>query len=207
MTHRIFVTCFIGVAARSLKGRRRPGRQITLEQDGGGNAIDRAFAFFPAHIGGDQQIFRRFRRHPLVPEHERHGQPGLQLRRKLAHGADRRALAAVQLERQPQHHPLYIVRADQRRNVRHVPVQCPPLESLQRLCRPAQFVAQGDPDPFGAVVEGEDAARHDSTAGGTVRPSQRLFPARYRARRDLCRRPGPSPAGRRRCRPHRRPSF
>lgn len=79
-------------------GRLR--RQIALQQDSRGNPVDRAFAFFSADVCGDEQIFRRFRRHPFVPQDDRHGQPCFQFHHKRAHGLNGKPFATVQLERQ-----------------------------------------------------------------------------------------------------------
>lgn len=79
-------------------GRLR--RQIALQQNGRSDPVDRAFAFLPADIRGDEQIFRRFRRHPFVPEDDRHGQPCFQFCHKYAHGLDGKPFATVQLKGQ-----------------------------------------------------------------------------------------------------------
>jgi hypothetical protein len=89
----------IGNAARIVRRVRRLCRQVTLEQNGGGDTVYRALPFLPADVGGDEQIFRRLGGHPFVPQDERHRQARFQFRRKLAHRLDGRPLAAVQLKR------------------------------------------------------------------------------------------------------------
>ena len=75
-------------------------RQIALQQYGRSNPIDHAFAFLPADICGDEQIFRRFRGHPFIPQDDRHGQPCFQFHHKRAHGLNGKPFATVQLKRQ-----------------------------------------------------------------------------------------------------------
>lgn len=64
---------FVGLLGRIRMGRRSHGRQIALEQQRGRHTVDRAFALLSADVRGDQEILRRFRRHALIPQDERHG--------------------------------------------------------------------------------------------------------------------------------------
>ncbi len=111
--------------------------KVTSQENRRGNTIDDAFAFLPTDIGGDQQVFRRFGRHPFVPLDDRHGQTRFQFQGELAHGADGWSFPSVQLERQSQHHPLHLMRSDQRGNVGDIPIQRSPLKRFERLRRPA----------------------------------------------------------------------
>lgn len=138
--------------------------QITLQQNGGGYPVDRTFTFFSADVCGNEQVFRRFRRHPFVPEDDRDGQPCFQFRDKRPHGLDGRPFATVQLKRQSQHHPFDAVRANQCGDVRDIPVQRAPFECFERLRRPPQFIAQRNTYSLGAIIECENTASHDSTA-------------------------------------------
>lgn len=127
----------IGAVARIVRCIRLLGRQITLEQNRGGNSVHCAFALLPADIGGDQKIFRGLRGQPFVPEDERHRQPRFQFRSKPAHRLNSRPLAAVQLKRQSQNHSRNLMRPDQRRDVGDIPIDGPPLEGFEWLRRPA----------------------------------------------------------------------
>lgn len=75
-------------------------RQIALQQNSRRDPVDHAFAFLPADICGDEQIFRRFRGHPFVPQDDRHGQPRFQFHHKRAHGLNGKPFTPVQLKRQ-----------------------------------------------------------------------------------------------------------
>jgi hypothetical protein len=143
---------------------RRLCRQITLQQNRCGYPVDRTFALLSADVCGNEQIFRRFRRHPFVPEDDRDGQPCFEFHYKRPHGLDGRPFATVQLKRQPQDHPFDAVRSDQCSDVGDISVQRAPFECFERLRRPPQFVAQRDTDSLGAIVERENTATHDSTA-------------------------------------------
>ena len=158
MRVRIFMRRLVLVPDRGVcpVGVLRPGveaGQIALEQNGGGHTIHRALPLFPAHVGGDQEIFRRFRRHPLIPQHQRDGQFLLQPGRELPHGLDRGTFPSVQLERESQDHPADFVRRNQLGDMGEVLTERPPLECFQRLSCPPQLVAQGHADPLGAVVQ------------------------------------------------------
>ena len=76
--------------------------QIALEQTRSGDAIDHTLPLFPADIGRDQEVFRRLRRQPFVPENNGNGHSLFQPRLELAHCLDRRTLAAIQLKRETQ---------------------------------------------------------------------------------------------------------
>src|SRR5215217_3300982 len=76
--------------------------------------------------------------------------------------------------------------------VGNVPIQRPPLIRLERLGCPAELIAQRDADPLGAIIQGENTASHEFTAGVHVRPDQRPFRALNPIETDLCRRPEPS---------------
>ena len=47
--------------------------QITLEQNRSGDAIHHTLPLFPADIGCDQEVFRRLRRQPFVPQNNGNG--------------------------------------------------------------------------------------------------------------------------------------
>ena len=160
----------IGITGATARGVRRLCRQVTLEQDGGGDAVYRALAFFPADVSGDQQIFRRLGRHPFVPQDERDRQTGFQLRGKFTHGFNGRPVTTIQLKRQPEDHPHGLMRLDQRRNVGNVTIERAPFEGFKRLSGPAQFVAERDADALGTVIERENTTGHDFTAGWCLRP-------------------------------------
>lgn len=83
--------------------------KIASQENRSRNTIDDAFAFLSTDIGGDQQLFRRFSRHSLVPPDDRHGQARFQFYCKLAHRLDGRPFPSIQLKRQSQHHLLDIV--------------------------------------------------------------------------------------------------
>jgi len=132
-------------------------RQVTLEQNRCSDAIDDALSFLPAHVGSDQQIFRCLRRHPLIPQDERNGQPLLQSRRKFAHGLDRRTFPAVQLQRKSQQYTPDLVCADEGDNVCNVAIERSPRERFKRLRGPSQLVAEGDADSLRSIIQGEYA--------------------------------------------------
>ena len=45
----------------------RFGFEIALQKNCRGDTIDNSFSLFSTDIGGDQELFRRSSRHPLVP--------------------------------------------------------------------------------------------------------------------------------------------
>lgn len=195
----------IGIAVYSGR-RRRQARQIALQQDRGGHTIDGAFALLPTHISGDQQVLRRLGRHPLVPEDDRHRQALFQTVGELSHRLNRRPFPSVQLKRKPQDHLSDFVGIDQRRDMFDIPIKGAALKRLERLRGPAQLIAEGDPDPLGSVIEGQDtSALHKFTAAAPVQPDQRPFPARDPVWPDPSLPPAPSPAARRRFHPLRPP--
>lgn len=143
----------------SIHGRRlRLGEafQVTLQQNRRRNPIDRSFPLFTTHVRGDQQVFRRFGRHSLVPGHDRHGQRGFQPLLEDADRVNRRSLAAVETQRQPEEHPRDVVSIHQVGDVRDVALKGAALERFQRLGGPPQLVAQRDSDPFCAVIQRQD---------------------------------------------------
>lgn len=173
---------------------RFAARQVTLKQNGGGYAIDGSFSFLSAHVSGDEQIFCRFGRQPLIPEDKRDGQSLLQRGGKIPHGQDGRAFPTVQLQRKSENDLPDLMGIDEGDNVRHVTIQRASLEGFQRLCRPAQFIAQRNADSLGPIIQRQYPwSSHNITAGARVRPSQRPFPTRHRALKSLSRRLGPFP--------------
>jgi len=81
----------------------------------------------------------------------------LQSRRKFTHALDRRTFPAIQLQRKSQQHTAHVVQADERDNVGDIAIERPPLESLQRLRRPSQLVAEGDANPLRSIVQSQYA--------------------------------------------------
>lgn len=123
--------------ARVGGGRRgRLNFQVTLQQNGGGDPIDDAFAFFATHIGGDQQFFRRLGRHPLIPRHNRNREGIGQPLEELVHRLDSRPFLAIEPQRQAQEHLLHLMRPHQVLDMRDVPLKRPPLIRFQRPCCP-----------------------------------------------------------------------
>lgn len=120
---------------------RFAARQIALKQDGGGHAVDGSLSFFAADVSGDEQIFCRFGRQPLIPQDKRDRQSLLQPGGKIPHGQDRRAFPPVQLQRKSENDLPHLMGVDEGDNVRHVTIQRASLEGFQRLCSPAQFIA------------------------------------------------------------------
>lgn len=123
-----------------------------MEQNRGCHTINCPLPLFPADVRSNQKIFRRLRCHPFVPADNRNGKTRLQFRCELAHGLNRRTFASVQLQRQPQHHLSYLVGLNQGGNVGDIPIERAPLERLERLRRPPEFIAQGDTDPLRSVI-------------------------------------------------------
>ena len=120
---------------------RFAARQVALKQDGGSHAIDGSLSFFAADVSGDEQIFCRFGRQPLIPQDKRDRQSLLQPGGKIPHGQDRRAFPPVQLQRKSENDLPHLMSVDEGDNVRHVTIQRASLEGFQRLCSPAQFIA------------------------------------------------------------------
>jgi len=148
---------FVDLAVLPFRWRRRrfTARQVALKQNRGGHAIDGSLAFFAADIGGDQQIFRRFGRHPLIPQHERNRQPLFQSCGKFPHGLDRRTFPPIQLKRKSQHHLPNLMGAHEGGDVSDITVERPSLERFKRLGRPPQFIAESDADPLGPVIQSQ----------------------------------------------------
>ena len=116
---------------------RFAARQVTLKQNGGGYAIDGSLSFLAAHVSGDEHIFCRFGRQPLIPQDKRDGQSLFQPGGKIPHGQDGRAFPTVQLQRKSENDLPDLMGIDEGDNVRHVTIQRASLERFQRLCRPA----------------------------------------------------------------------
>jgi hypothetical protein len=133
--------------------RRFAARQVTLKQNGGCHPIDGSLAFLAADVSGDEQIFRRFCRQPLVPQDQRHRQPLLQAGGKIPHGQDGRPFPPIQLQRKSENDLPDLMPVDERGNVGHVTVQRAPLEGFKRLCCPAKFIAQRNADSLGPIIQ------------------------------------------------------
>ena len=172
-----------------------PAFEIALKKNRRGNAINDAFSLLPADIGGDQQIFSGSRGHTLVPRHDRNGEHLFKLCDEGLNRLGRRSDFPVQTERQPHKNLGHLVRLHELLDVREVRRQCPSNVGLERLRRPSQLIAEGHPDPLGAMVDGENPRRlHEFTAPGSFQPIQRLFPTQDRVLPDFFLRLEPSPA-------------
>jgi hypothetical protein len=143
--------------SRLLLRRRFKACQITLEQNRSGDAIHHTLPLFPADVGCDQEIFRRLRRQPFIPQNNGNGHSLFQPRLELAHRLDRRTLAAIQLNGKTQQDLPDLVPLDKRRNMGNVSVQRAPIERLKRLGGPPQLITQSHPDPLGPVIERENS--------------------------------------------------
>lgn len=97
-----------------LLARRRllQTREVTLEENRGGNPIDDAFPFPAPDIGGDQQIFRRTGRHPFIPGHHRNRQRRFEQLDEFLDQFGCRTAFPVQPKRQPDEHLTDLVLAD-----------------------------------------------------------------------------------------------
>ena len=94
----------LGLSRARLANRRR-GRlrlQVTLKQNRGRHAIHDPFALPTAHIGGDQQFFRRLGRHPLIPGNDGNRKRDRQLLDKVSHRLNGRPLFSVEPQGQSQ---------------------------------------------------------------------------------------------------------
>lgn len=123
-----------------------------MKENRGSDAIDGSLALFTADIGRDQEVFRRFRRHPLVPQHERNRQTLFQPSGKCSHGLDGRTFPPIQLQRKTQNHLPDLMRVDEGGDVGHIPVERSSLERFERLGGPPQLITEGDTDPLGPVI-------------------------------------------------------
>jgi hypothetical protein len=137
--------------------RRFKARQITLEQNRSGDAIHHTLPLFPADIGRDQEVFRRLRRQPFVPQNNGDGHSLLQPGLELTHRLDRGTLAAIQLKGKTQQDLPDLMRHDEGRDMGNIPIQRAPIKRLKRLSRPAQFITEGYPDPLSPVIERENS--------------------------------------------------
>ena len=63
---------------RRTSGRLFQTRQITLQENRRGNAVDNPLSLPAADIRRNQQIFRRTGRHPLIPGNDRNRERRLQ---------------------------------------------------------------------------------------------------------------------------------
>jgi len=84
-----------------------------LEQNRSGDAIHHTLPLFPADIGLDQEVFRRLRRQPFVPQNNRNRHSLFQPSLELTHRLDRRTLAAIQLKGEAQQDLPDLMRPDE----------------------------------------------------------------------------------------------
>lgn len=157
------------MASNRVTRRGSLGFQIALQQDCGGHAIHDPFTFFPADVGGDQEIFRLFRRHPFIPGDDRNRKRLAQAGHKFMHGLDGRTLFAVEPQRQSEQHLLDVMHPHQFLDMGDIAIQRAPLERLQRLGRPPEFIAQCDADPLGTMIQCQNSTCHQFTARANVR--------------------------------------
>ncbi len=139
---------------RSKAWRSRLGFKIALQEDRRSDTIDDPFAFFSTDIGGDQQLFSRSSRHPLVPHDEGNRQDLTETVDEQMDGLHRRSFFTIEPQRQSDHDFSDIVRVHQLLNVRKIPIERPPLDRFKRLRGPPKLIAERDADPLGPVVEG-----------------------------------------------------
>lgn len=131
--------------------------QIALEQNRSGDAINHTLPLFPADIGRDQEVFCRLRRQPFVPQNNWDRHSLFQANLKFTHRLDCRTFTAIQLNGKAQQNLPNLMRPNERRDMGDVPVQRAPIEGFERLGGPAQFIAQGHPNPLGPIVECENS--------------------------------------------------
>src|SRR5205085_11736965 len=87
-----------------------------------------------------------------------------------------RAHAAIQLQGETQQNLADLMCRHEGRNMGNVPIHCTPVERLERLRRPTQLIAQGDPDPLRSIVECENSLTlHECTAATCARLVQKPF--------------------------------
>ncbi len=74
----------------------RVGFEIALQKNRGGDTIDNSLALFSTDIGGDQELFSRSSRHPLVPHDDGNRQDLPEPVDEQMNGLNRRSFFAIE---------------------------------------------------------------------------------------------------------------